>query len=87
MCIRDSIYTFGPTFRAENSNTTRHAAEFWMIEPEIAFADLKAVSYTHLDVYKRQVYVEMIVADYEGGGFSETRENRRISEKEHASRG
>ena len=36
-----NIYTFGPTFRAENSNTTRHAAEFWMIEPEIAFADLK----------------------------------------------
>ncbi len=35
------VYTFGPTFRAENSNTTRHAAEFWMIEPEIAFADLK----------------------------------------------
>lgn len=35
------IYTFGPTFRAENSNTTRHAAEFWMIEPEIAFADLE----------------------------------------------
>ncbi len=35
------VYTFGPTFRAENSNTARHAAEFWMIEPEIAFADLK----------------------------------------------
>ncbi|MBR0154107.1 MAG: asparagine--tRNA ligase [Lachnospiraceae bacterium] len=35
-----NIYTFGPTFRAENSNTTRHAAEFWMIEPEVAFADL-----------------------------------------------
>lgn len=35
------VYTFGPTFRAENSNTSRHAAEFWMIEPEIAFADLK----------------------------------------------
>ena len=34
------VYTFGPTFRAENSNTARHAAEFWMIEPEIAFADL-----------------------------------------------
>lgn len=34
------VYTFGPTFRAENSNTTRHAAEFWMIEPEVAFADL-----------------------------------------------
>ena len=35
-----NIYTFGPTFRAENSNTTRHAAEFWMVEPEIAFSDL-----------------------------------------------
>ena len=35
-----NVYTFGPTFRAENSNTTRHAAEFWMIEPEIAFAEL-----------------------------------------------
>ena len=34
------MYTFGPTFRAENSNTQRHAAEFWMIEPEMAFADL-----------------------------------------------
>lgn len=37
------VYTFGPTFRAENSNTTRHAAEFWMIEPEIAFANLEDV--------------------------------------------
>jgi asparaginyl-tRNA synthetase len=37
-----NIYTFGPTFRAENSNTSRHAAEFWMIEPEVAFADLSA---------------------------------------------
>src|SRR5690606_36860556 len=35
------IYTFGPTFRAENSNTTRHLAEFWMIEPEMAFCDLQ----------------------------------------------
>lgn len=39
-CAFSDIYTFGPTFRAENSNTSRHAAEFWMIEPEIAFADL-----------------------------------------------
>jgi asparaginyl-tRNA synthetase len=39
-CALSNIYTFGPTFRAENSNTSRHAAEFWMIEPEAAFCDL-----------------------------------------------
>ncbi|MGL5006509.1 MAG: asparagine--tRNA ligase [Plesiomonas sp.] len=39
-CALSKVYTFGPTFRAENSNTTRHLAEFWMIEPEIAFANL-----------------------------------------------
>jgi asparaginyl-tRNA synthetase len=39
-CALDRVYTFGPTFRAENSNTRRHLAEFWMIEPEMAFADL-----------------------------------------------
>ena len=41
-CALSNVYTFGPTFRAENSNTRRHLAEFWMIEPEIAFADLSA---------------------------------------------
>ena len=40
-CALSNIYTFGPTFRAENSNTTRHAAEFWMIEPEMAFCSLE----------------------------------------------
>jgi asparaginyl-tRNA synthetase len=40
-CALGNIYTFGPTFRAENSNTRRHLAEFWMVEPEMAFADLR----------------------------------------------
>jgi asparaginyl-tRNA synthetase len=40
-CALGKVYTFGPTFRAENSNTSRHAAEFWMIEPEVAFCDLE----------------------------------------------
>lgn len=39
-CGMGRVYTFGPTFRAESSNTTRHLAEFWMVEPELAFADL-----------------------------------------------
>lgn len=47
-----NIYTFGPTFRAENSNTTRHASEFWMIEPEIAFAELKDVIKLSEDMVK-----------------------------------
>lgn len=47
-----NIYTFGPTFRAENSNTTRHAAEFWMIEPEMAFADLNDNMKTAEDMLK-----------------------------------
>ena len=47
-----NIYTFGPTFRAENSNTTRHAAEFWMIEPEIAFADLQDLMRLEEDMIK-----------------------------------
>lgn len=40
-CALSSVYTFGPTFRAENSHTSRHLAEFWMVEPEIAFADIQ----------------------------------------------
>ena len=43
-CALSKIYTFGPTFRAENSNTSRHLAEFWMIEPEVAFADLEDIA-------------------------------------------
>ena len=55
------IYTFGPTFRAENSNTTRHAAEFWMIEPEISFADLNDAMALAEDMLK---YIIRYVLEY-----------------------
>lgn len=51
-CAFGKVYTFGPTFRAENSNTKRHAAEFWQIEPEIAFADLNDIINIATDVIK-----------------------------------
>ena len=54
------VYTFGPTFRAENSNTSRHLAEFWMIEPEVAFADLADVAQLAEDMLK---YVFKAVLD------------------------
>ena len=47
-----NVYTFGPTFRAENSNTQRHAAEFWMVEPEMAFTDLNGYMDTAEDMIK-----------------------------------
>lgn len=59
------VYTFGPTFRAENSNTPRHAAEFWMIEPEMAFADLK----DNMDL------AEALVKHVVGFALNETRED------------
>ena len=52
-----NIYTFGPTFRAENSNTTRHAAEFWMIEPEMAFCDLKG------NMQLAQDFIQFLIRD------------------------
>jgi asparaginyl-tRNA synthetase len=51
-CALSKVYTFGPTFRAENSNTTRHLAEFWMIEPEVAFAELKDIAQLAEDMLK-----------------------------------
>lgn len=51
-CALSKIYTFGPTFRAENSHTSRHLAEFWMIEPEIAFAELKDIAQLAEDLLK-----------------------------------
>lgn len=54
-CSMGSVYTFGPTFRSENSNTTRHLAEFWMIEPEVAFADLDEIADLGADYIKYMV--------------------------------
>ncbi|GAA5213170.1 asparagine--tRNA ligase [Corallincola platygyrae] len=51
-CAMSKVYTFGPTFRAENSNTSRHLAEFWMVEPEVAFADLDDVAKLSEDMLK-----------------------------------
>lgn len=51
-CALSKIYTFGPTFRAENSNTSRHLAEFWMVEPEVAFADLNDIAQLSEDLLK-----------------------------------
>lgn len=56
-CALSNIYTFGPTFRAENSNTTRHAAEFWMVEPEMAFCDLQG------DMEMAEAFIRFLVAD------------------------
>jgi asparaginyl-tRNA synthetase len=56
-CALSNIYTFGPTFRAENSNTSRHAAEFWMIEPEAAFLDLEG------DMQLAEDFVKYLIRD------------------------
>ncbi|RUO43503.1 asparagine--tRNA ligase [Idiomarina aquatica] len=51
-CSLSKVYTFGPTFRAENSNTSRHLSEFWMVEPEVAFADLNDIAHLAEDMLK-----------------------------------
>ena len=51
-CSLSKVYTFGPTFRAENSNTSRHLSEFWMVEPELAFADLNDIAHLAEDMLK-----------------------------------
>lgn len=62
-CALSSVYTFGPTFRAENSHTSRHLAEFWMVEPEIAFADIQVcdLKFTFLCTCKFKVSTRMKV--------------------------
>ncbi len=56
-CSHGNVYTFGPTFRAEDSNTSRHASEFWMIEPEMAFCDLQG------DMDLAEAFVKYLIAD------------------------
>jgi len=56
-CALSNVYTFGPTFRAENSHTSRHAAEFWMIEPEVAFCDLQG------DMTLAEEFVKFLIRD------------------------
>ncbi|MDA7907794.1 asparagine--tRNA ligase, partial [Akkermansiaceae bacterium] len=59
-CALSNIYTFGPTFRAENSNTSRHASEFWMIEPEMAFCNLEG------DMDLAEEFIQFLVKDVLG---------------------
>src|SRR5205823_8751491 len=56
-CGLGKVYTFGPTFRAENSNTSRHLAEFWMVEPEMAFYDLQD------NMTLAEAFIKRIIAD------------------------
>ena len=58
-CALTNVYTFGPTFRAENSNTSRHLAEFWMIEPEMAFCDLDG-DMALAEAYVRSIYRDLL---------------------------
>jgi asparaginyl-tRNA synthetase len=57
-CSLGNVYTFGPTFRAENSNTSRHASEFWMVEPEMAFCDLQG------DMALAEEFVKYLIEDF-----------------------
>jgi asparaginyl-tRNA synthetase len=61
-CALSKVYTFGPTFRAENSNTSRHASEFWMIEPEMAFCDLAG------DMDLAEEFVKALIREARGAG-------------------
>ena len=78
-CAFGSIYTFGPTFRAENSNTTRHLAEFWMIEPEIAFCELPQ-NMDCAEGYLRHCFRHVLAECAEDLAFLEEAEEKRKQE-------
>ncbi|MGQ8366696.1 asparagine--tRNA ligase [Glaciecola sp. 1036] len=71
------VYTFGPTFRAENSNTSRHLAEFWMVEPEVAFADLSTVAQLAEDMLK-YVFEAVLTERADDMAFFEQRVNKDV---------
>jgi asparaginyl-tRNA synthetase len=81
-----NVYTFGPTFRAENSNTLRHASEFWMIEPEIAFADLKDDMALAEDMVKYVIRAVLEKADREVAFFDTFVEKGLKAKLEHVVR-
>jgi asparaginyl-tRNA synthetase len=77
------VYTFGPTFRAENSNTSRHLAEFWMIEPEVAFADLSTIAQLAEDLLK-YVFKAVISERADDLAFFEQRVNKNVIKRMQA---
>jgi asparaginyl-tRNA synthetase len=77
------VYTFGPTFRAENSNTSRHLAEFWMIEPEVAFADLSTIAQLAEDLLK-YVFKAVISERADDLAFFEQRVNKDVIKRMQA---
>ncbi|MCY7294005.1 asparagine--tRNA ligase [Alteromonas sp. a30] len=76
-CSMSKVYTFGPTFRAENSNTSRHLAEFWMVEPEVAFADLNDISQLAEDMLK-YVFKAVLEERADDMAFFEQRVNKEV---------
>ena len=79
-CSLRKVYTFGPTFRAENSNTSRHLSEFWMVEPEVAFADLDDVAHLAEDMLK-YVFKAVLEERPDDMAFFEQRINKDVVER------
>ncbi|MDT0594648.1 asparagine--tRNA ligase [Glaciecola petra] len=77
------VYTFGPTFRAENSNTSRHLAEFWMIEPEVAFADLATIAQLSEDLLK-YIFKAVLAERADDMAFFEQRVNKDVVKRMQA---
>lgn len=82
-CALSNVYTFGPTFRAENSNTSRHLAEFWMIEPEVAFADLDDMANLAEDMLKYVFKAVLAERADDMAFFAERIDKEAVSRLEH----